>query len=137
MSWDLFVQDLPNGIESVAEIPDNFEPAQIGSRTRVIDAIRSLYPETNFTDPAWGTLELPGCSIEFNLGSEELLQSFAMHVRGGESAPDVIAHILQGLDLQALDPSSDSGLFQSVAALRSQSYARWLVHRSKVLASGS
>ena len=137
MSWDIFVQDLPKGIASVAEIPDDFEPGHIGTRNRVIDAIRSLYPESNFTDPAWGTLELAGCSIEFNLGSSELLQSFAMHVRGGESAPDVIAHILQTLGLQALDPSSVSGLFQRAAAARSQSYDRWLVHRGKLLVTGS
>src|SRR4051812_37127110 len=108
MSWDIYVQDLPKGIASVAEIPHDFEPAHIGTRSCVIDAIRSLYPESNFTDPAWGILELAGCSIEFNLGPREVLQSFAMHVRSGESAPDVIAHVLQTLGLQALDPSSVS-----------------------------
>jgi hypothetical protein len=30
MSWDIFVQDLPPGIASVADIPDGFVPSPIG-----------------------------------------------------------------------------------------------------------
>jgi hypothetical protein len=34
-----------------------------------------------------------------------------MHVRGGDQAPDIVAHILAELSMRALDPSSASGLF--------------------------
>lgn len=92
MSWDIFVQDLPAGISSVVEIPANFEPGPIGQRSEIIAKLSALYPECNFADPSCGTLELPGCSIEFNLGSGNKLQSFAMHVRGDERAPVVVGH---------------------------------------------
>jgi hypothetical protein len=134
MSWDIFVQDLPAGISSVADIPDSFKPGPIGQRSEIMAKLSALYPESNFTDPSWGTLELPGCSIEFNLGSGDKLQSFAMHVRGDERAPVVIGDIIAGLGVRALDPSSASGLFESDPILRSESFTRWKSCRSQVLA---
>ena len=66
---------------------------------------------------------MPGCSIELNLGSDEELQDFALHVRGDERAPTVVAHILGELGMRALDPSSDSGLFEQDPILQAESFA--------------
>ena len=52
MSWDIFVQDLPAGISSVDDIPDNFEPGPIGQRSEIIALLLALYPECNFADPS-------------------------------------------------------------------------------------
>jgi hypothetical protein len=134
MSWDIFVQDLPAGIASAADITENFVPAPIGLRADIIAKVSALYPESNFTNPSWGVLDLPGCSIEFNLGSDEELDGFAMHVRGDERAPDVVAHILRELGMRALDPSSSSGLFEQDPILRGKSFARWRSYHSRVLA---
>lgn len=134
MSWDIFVQDLPVGIASVDDIPDNFEPGPIGQRLAIMTKLLALYPECNFTDPSWGTLELLGCSIEFNLGLRDQLRSFAMHVRGDERAPVVVGHIITALGVRALDPSSASGLFETDPLLRSESFACWKTYRSQVLA---
>jgi hypothetical protein len=95
--------------------------------------VSSLYPECSFVDASWGVLDLPGCSIELSLGSTEELQSFAMHVRGDERAPSVVAHILGELGMRALDPSSTSGLFEQDPILRSESFARWQSYRSRVV----
>jgi hypothetical protein len=134
MSWDIFVQDLPGGISSVDDIPDNFAPGPIGERSEIIAKLLALYPECNFADPSWGHLGLPGCSIEFCLGSEDKLQCLAMHVRGDERAPVVVGHIIAGLGVRALDPGSASGLFETDPILRSESFARWKNYRSQVLA---
>lgn len=83
MSWDIFVQDLPSGISSVDEIPSDLLPAPIGLRSEIIAKVKAIYPESNFSDPRWGRLELPDCSVEFNLGGSEQLKSFAPHIRGG------------------------------------------------------
>jgi hypothetical protein len=137
VSWDIFVQDLPPGIASIDDIPEDFEPAVIGRRSEVIAKVSALYPEANFRDPSWGVLDLPGCSIELNLGSDEELDGFAFHVRGDERAPTVVAHILGKLGMRALDPSSDSGLFEQDAILRSESFARWQSYRSDVIRNRS
>lgn len=134
MSWDIFVQDLPPGIASIEDIPDDFEPAPIGLRSEVIKKISALYPECDFTDPSWGVLDLPGCSIEFNLDdTEQLMDSFAMHVRGDEHAANVVAHILRELGMRAIDVSSDSGLFEQDPVLRSESFRRWQSYRAQVV----
>jgi hypothetical protein len=130
MSWDIFVQDFPLGIASVADIPDDFVPSPIGVRSEVIAKMFALYPECSFADPSWGILDLPGCSIELNLGSTEELRGFAMHVRGDERAQSVVAHILGELGMRALDPLSPSGLFEPDPVLRSESFSRWQSYRS-------
>ena len=71
MNWDIFVQDLPARIASIAEIPDDFEPSTIGLRSEIIARVSALYPECSFADPSWGALDIPGCSIELNLGTAE------------------------------------------------------------------
>jgi hypothetical protein len=135
MSWDIFVQDLPAGIASVADIPDGFVPGPIGRRSQILARVSALYPECDFADPSWGMLDLPGCSIELNLGSDEELQGFALHVRGDKRAPVVVAHILAALGVRALDPSSTSGLFEFDQILSAESFARWEAYRSQVLAT--
>jgi hypothetical protein len=134
MSWDIFVQGLPAGISSVADIADNFEPGPVGQRSEIIAKLSALYPECNFTHPFWGTLELSGCSIEFSLGSGDKLQSVAMHVGGDGRAPVVVGHIIAGLGVRALDPSSASGLFETDPILRLESFAHRKNYRSQVLA---
>jgi|SRR4051794_11176542 len=133
MSWDIFVQDLPVGIASTADIPDDFVPSAIGLRSKIIARVSALYPECSFADPSWGVLDIPGCSIELNLGTVEELTSFAMHVRGDERAPSVVAHILGELGMHALDPSSPSGLFEQDPILRSEYFTRWRAYRSSVI----
>ena len=73
----------------------------------------AVYPQTDFSDPSWGTLKLPECWIEFSLGANAQVTSFAMHVRGGEHAPEIVARILDALEVRAiagpidLEPGSD------------------------------
>jgi len=135
MSWDLFVQDLPEGVRSVAEIPDDFQPAAIGPRARIVDSIARVFPNVDFSDPTWGRVQTPSLSIEINIGPEEICQSFAIHVREGALAPFAIHELLVELGHRALDPSSATGLFSlregSLDGLR-----KWQQYRDHVLADG-
>lgn len=115
MSYDIFIQDIPHGIKSVREIPDDFTPASIGERFRVIDVIKELAPHANFSDPSWGIINVDSTyHIEVNLGESEVLDSFAFHVAGGREAMQLITQILKRLQLRGLDPQNDSGLFEEV-----------------------
>jgi hypothetical protein len=137
MSWDIFVFDLPPEIVSLQDVPKDFAPSPIGPRSEIIAKLSALYPECDFSDPSWGSLGLPGCHIEFNLGSRDKpdcdeLESFVMHVRGDGRAPDVVAHILGELGLRAFDPSSKSGIFEQDRVSRSQSFERWRAYRAQI-----
>jgi hypothetical protein len=131
VSWDLFIQDLPKGINSVAEIPDDFVPQPLGRRDELIVRIKELVPGADFSDPSWGVIEGPGYSVEVNIGEAEEVDSIALHVRGGDLVVGLIADLLDQLKVGALDPQSESGIFQSDEALTS--LRRWRAYRDQVV----
>jgi hypothetical protein len=135
MSWDIIVMNLPSGIKSIDEIPKDYRPPPLGPRSQIIAKIVGLYPQCDFGDPSWGTLLLPGCSIEFSMGKDEDVQSFAMHVRGGDDAPDIVARILSELGMPAIDPSAPGSLFQHDPARRAEGFNRWRGFRAHVTAA--
>jgi len=59
VSWDVFVQDLPPGIDSIADIPDDFRPASLGPREAIVAGILTVVPDADFADPTWGRIEGP------------------------------------------------------------------------------
>jgi hypothetical protein len=132
MSWDVFVLNLPPGITDTAEIPRGWSPPPLGKRADIIAKISALYPEVDFGDPSWGTLRLPEVSIEFSLGDDEKIDHFAMHVRGGDPAPHVVAHILGELGMRAVCSGSESGLFEYDPVSGSKAFDSWRGYGSYV-----
>ncbi len=86
MSWDVFVQQLPEGVRHVADIPDDFVPGALGTRREIVAGIRDVFPKVDFSDPEWDRVERRGFSIEVNMGADDPVMSFALHIRGDRSA---------------------------------------------------
>ena len=120
VSWDLVIQNLPSGIRSVAEIPDEFEPVPLDlDRVELIETIRGVFPSVNADDPTWLVANDRSWSIEFNLGATDPIPSFALHVRSTQPPLGEIGRFLGRLGLQAIDPQADSGLCDAEAAAAS------------------
>jgi hypothetical protein len=132
MGWDLFVQEIPAAITCVDDIPEGFEPSPIGSRAAVLAVIRDVAPFADFSDPAWVRIDFADVAVEVNLGDNEVLTSFAFHVRGGDEAVGLIADVLDRLGLRAFDAGSDSGIFDASTA--TASLQKWRAYREGVLA---
>ena len=131
MSWDIFVQDLPRDARTVADVPDDFVPKDIGERSEIIASISEVIPKSDFSDPAWGRIDGQGWSVEVNLGDSETCSGFSLHVRGSDEAIGAVDAILQALGLRAID-SQTGELF--VAGQDAQaSFARWRQYRDSVL----
>jgi len=130
MSYDIFVQDLPEGAKTLEDIPDDFRPAFLGKRSEIIERIIEVVPGADFRDPAWGQIDGDGWSIEVSMRASEECQGFAFHVHGGSAALDVVATILQHLRLRALDPQADSGFFGPTES--KADFARWSTYRDQV-----
>ncbi len=128
MSWDIFVQDFPKDIHTIADIPDGFRPKSIGSRKSIIERIKEIVPDADFTDPAWGVINGIDWSIELNMGSEEDCGGFAFHVRGSEAAIGAVAAILDYLQLRAVDPQA--GDFFVAGQNARASFQKWLSYRN-------
>src|SRR5262245_38428907 len=103
MSWDISIQDLPRDVQNAADIPDDYQPSPLGPRDTVIARIHEVLPDVDFSDPAWGMFDRPDFSIEFNMGAEEICDSFMLHVRGGGGAMETVARLLQHLQLRGID----------------------------------
>jgi len=91
-------------------------------------------PAANFADPTWGVIDGPGFSIEVNIGPEDVLDSFAFHVRGGDEALFVVADILRELRLRAIAPGTDSGFFEPSEL--GAAYSVWQAYRRQVVGGG-
>jgi hypothetical protein len=130
MSWDISVQDLPLDARTVADIPDNFRPGPIGTRDEVIERIKHIFPQVNFSDKSWGMLDEPGLSVEFNMGAESISTGFMMHVRGGGDAAAAVARLLKHLQLRAFD--LQTGDFFSLEAAQA-SFKEWQAYRDRVI----
>lgn len=135
MSWDVFIQDLPKDVKHIREIPDDFEGVPLGPRSEIIRRILELAPEADFSDPSWGHVEADRFSIEVNLGDAEEVGGFALHVRGGESAIPWIAELLLRNGWRAVDPQSETGLFEGLASR--EGFEKWHAFRDRVIGGRS
>lgn len=130
MSWDIFAMDVPPEFKSIEELPSDFAPRPLGSRSTVIAKIKAIIPIANFSDPSWGVIEKDGWSIELNMGDDAECRDFALHVRGdGDEAVEVVARILSGLGIRAFDPQS-GGLFVAGPSATA-SFNKWREFRDK------
>ena len=132
MSWDIFVQDIPTNARTLSDIPAAFSPSPLCERAVLIRRIQELVPAADFADPTWGCFDTPSFSVEFNLGEDELIRSFALHVRGDESAAAFVSELLSHLGFRAFDPLSSSGLFEP-GSVAEASVRRWREYRDHVV----
>jgi hypothetical protein len=131
MSWDVFVQDLPQEAKNAADIPSDFRPAPIGKRSVIIERIREVLPTADFSDPAWGRIDGDDWSIEVNIGVQEECDGFALHIRGGDAAVGAVEAILQRLHLRALD--TQTGNFFKAGPESIDSFRKWRAYRDQCL----
>ena len=130
MSWDISIQDLPADAASLDDIPNDYVPRPLGTRSEMIARIQELLPDTNFSDPSWGMLIRSEFAIEFNMGSEEVCGSIMLHVRGGGPAMTTVTHVLKHLNLRGLD--CQTGDFFSLEAAEA-SFGEWQDFRDRVI----
>ena len=131
MSWDLFVQDIPSSAHGVGDIPEDCKPRALGVRAEIIRRILEVVPTADFSDPSWGTFEAPDFSVEFNMGGEDTIDCFALHIRGGDTAAGFVADLLVRCGWRAFDPASESGIFDPATAIAS--LQRWRAYRDHVI----
>jgi hypothetical protein len=131
MSWDVFVQDLPQEARNTADIPSDFRPASIGKRSAIIEKIREVFPAADFSDPSWSRIDGDDWSIEVNFGANEDCAGFALHIRGGDAGVGAVDAILQRLHLRALD--AQTGNFFKAGPESIDSFRKWRAYRDQCL----
>lgn len=122
MSWDILIQQFPEGARRVADIPDTFTAGPIGKRADLVAKLRTALPEADFSDPSWGTLRADGYSIECGVGDDDILYGITLHVRGSDEVLPRITRVLDALGLRAIDSWTGEFYDPEVAP---HSLARW------------
>ena len=135
MSRDVFVQDLPKGAQSTLDIPDDFTPGTLGARAWILALIAEAGPFADFTDPAWVCIDSHEAVLGINLGKEDPVRSFAFHIHGGAQVVGLVADILAKLGLRALDPCSDTGIFDPATTV--ESLRRSQAFRDSITSAGA
>lgn len=131
MSFDVFVQDIPAAAKRVDEIPEDFVPKPIGTRSAVVASISKVAPEVKFFSPEHGTIEGDGYSIDVNLGQDDPVTGFAFHLYGSEEGLFIIADILDELGVRALAPGTESGLFELDRT--TEAFLWWSEYRKQIV----
>ena len=88
MSWDVLIAAAEVPPPPMAETPDDWRLAPMGTRDEIRSQITATLPTVNWSDPHWGTFEGDGFTFEFSVSARkpEPLDSIMVHVRGGGGA---------------------------------------------------
>lgn len=107
MSWDVLVLNAPQDVGSTDDLDDETEFPPLGPAAELRARLQAELPELNLSDPTWGELGGDGWSIELNLGRDDPIHSFMLHVRGsGDDALPMINRIAAVTGGRALDFST-------------------------------
>lgn len=133
MSWDIHFQDFPD-VASIDEIPDDYVPKSIGTRSEIIERIKSAFPQANFTEMGWGVIDGGEWSIEINVGEEEDCEGFMLHVRGGGDAITAVERIAEATGIRGIDIQT-SQFFTPESAM--ESFKVWQEYRDQAVSGVS
>jgi hypothetical protein len=133
VSWDVFIQDLPESARTIAEIPDDFEPQALGKRIDVVTTITECFDLPHSLQGEVFTVDLVRSSIEISVGEDDPCRCVALHIYGGIDAAPAVARLLNCLGRRGLDTatseiiSADNDIDASIA--------KWASFRDRMIAA--
>ena len=136
MSWDIFIQDLPD-VASVADIPQDFRPGTIGDRESLVARMREAVPFLEHQEHDWYVVDTREVVLSFSISSEsgtDAVTCIAIHVHGGEHSPACVAALVLATGCRALD--TGTGGFFDVHAPE-HGHSSWAGYRDQVLSRSS
>jgi hypothetical protein len=126
MSWDLLLLNLPPGIETIDQVPEDCD-VNLGPLQAVLTGLNQVFGDAIYLrDQTWGMLEGEHFSIEFNIGSKDPCESIMLHVRGDDSAIEPIKALCFQTGWSAFDTSSGELLnFHGDPAVGLRTWREW------------
>lgn len=103
MSWEIIIQDLPP-VRSLADVPASHEPAPIGLRTEIEQAVRMVFPGVQRQDD-WLFVRSADHELSIQVVMEDALRVryLHVHVHGGDRSAFGVAALLKHLGLRGVD----------------------------------
>ncbi len=115
MSWEIFIQDLPE-VARLSDVPPDFRPGPIGLRSGLVEQIKDVVPvaeeQDNWIFVNTSDIDL---SIQFHMEDATRVRYLLIHVHGGDASRACVAKIIERLGLRAVD--TDTGELFDAARL--------------------
>jgi len=107
MSWDIFIQDLPD-VRSMAEVPLDFNPRPIGDRDELVALIKEAIPFAEEQDSDWLFVKGDDIDLSIQLHFEEagVVRYMVAHVHSGDQSAACVGALLRHLGLRAHDTAT-------------------------------
>lgn len=107
MSWDIFIQDLPD-VPSIKDVPHDFRPKPIGTREELVRKVREAIPIADRVDDDWIFVKGDDIDLSIQLHMEDAAQVryMVVHVHGGEQSAACVGALLRHLGLRAHDTAT-------------------------------
>jgi len=104
MTWDIYIQDLPN-VPTLVDVPADHVPKPIGKRAELIAAVLDVIPFAQRQDNDWifAKSDSIDLSIQFHMEDAEHVRYLLVHVHGGEQSATCVSALLRQLGLRAHD----------------------------------
>lgn len=117
----------------ITEWPQDFNPPFLGSAAEIRETISRVWPDTDWSDPAWGWFDSPELATEINFQPDGEVQEFMLHVRGGTDPVPAILRLATKVGAIALDTSTGERLALDTAP---SGYPAWVRFRDRVVHDG-
>ena len=105
MGWDLIVLQTASTISTVSQLTDqSVEP--LGSKDRVLNIVKTVFPDSDVSDPGWIVISTDSYSIEISLIEAAQVESLMLHIHGSSAAIDAIERLCEAGGWRAFDTAA-------------------------------
>ncbi len=119
VTWDLYIQDMPEGLEHIDDLSRDHVGKVLGTRTEIARRIAAGGPAVTWRTASYGRISGARYTIDIDLGPDENVRTVVLMVRGENPAARVAGRIITALGYPAVDPMAPNGLFSTKQARKS------------------
>lgn len=105
----------------------------LGNREEIIKKLKNKFSNIDYSDKSWGILIEQDFSIEFNTGSDEIVNTIMLHIRGGGNVIKIVQTICEILDGHALDISYTRYIDFDFSEKTEESWGDFQKYRNQVI----
>jgi len=103
MNWDIVLYAASAPPPPAAQAGAAWGLLSMGTTEEVRRHVRLASPQVDSSDPAYGTVDGPGYLVEFNLGSDEPVDSLLVHISGTTQASRFVQDFVEETGWYAFD----------------------------------
>jgi hypothetical protein len=126
MSWDVVLMKTKINLDD-----KDANPGNLGNKNEIIERLTTLLPTLDYSNTSWGIFTDKDFSIEFNTGTDDIVETIMLHIRGGGDPLVIIKIICDSENWFALDCSTMEYINTDI--LSKESWENFQKFRDKII----